>query len=173
MTGRAKKKRKIVSSRHLATEDGWSLSEVEFGLTVVSNAFQKWVVRCAAAAGKLDLSATDVLVLHNINHRDSEKRLVDICFVLNIEDTHTVNYALKKLLKVELIEKEKRGKEIFYSTSPAGKELCEEYRNIREQCLISGMKSLSLSEDELQKQAEILRTLSGLYDQASRAAASL
>jgi predicted MarR family transcription regulator len=168
-----KRKRKIVSSRHLATEEGWPLSEVEFGLTVIYNAFQKWVVRCAAAAGQSDLNAIDVLVLHNINHRNNEKRRVDISFMLNIEDTHTVNYALKKLVNLELVEKEKRGKEIFYTTSAKGKKLCEEYRSVREQCLIPGLKSIDHDADDLSKHAETLRTLSGLYDQASRAAASL
>ena len=42
------------------------------------------------------------------------KRLVDICFVLHVEDQHTVNYSLKKLVKGKLVEREKRGKEIFY-----------------------------------------------------------
>ena len=169
----APKKRKIVSSRHLATEDSWALSEVEFGMTVVYNAFQKWIVRCAAAAGQKDLSPIDVLVLHNINHRDQEKRRVDISFMLNIEDSHTVNYALKKLVNLELVEKEKRGKEIFYSTSPKGKKLCEDYKVIRDQCLIKGLNSIERDNDELSNHAEILRMLSGLYDQASRAAASL
>ena len=167
------KKRKIVSSRHLATEGGWPLSEVEFGLTVVYNAFQKWIVRCAAAAGQPDLNAIDVLVLHNVNHRDNAKRRIDISFLLNIEDAHTVNYALKKLVNLELVEKQKRGKEIFYSTSAKGKKLCEEYRNVREQCLIPGMRQIDQDADELSRHAETLRTLSGLYDQASRAAASL
>ncbi len=167
------KKRKIVSSRHLATEEGWPLSEVEFGLTVVYNAFQKWIVRCAVAAGQPDLSAMDVLVLHNVNHRDNEKRRVDISFMLNIEDTHTVNYSLKKLVGLELVGKEKRGKEIFYSTTAKGKKLCNDYRSVREQCLIPGMKHLDQDADALSEHAETLRTLSGLYDQASRAAASL
>ena len=173
MTDKTRKKRKIVSSKHLATAEGWPLSEVEFGLTVVYNAFQKWVVRCAVAAGQSELSAIDVLVLHNINHRDSEKRRVDVSFMLNIEDTHTVNYALKKLANLGLVEKEKRGKEIFYTASLAGKAFCEEYRNVREQCLIPCTSSLENDADELSRHAAMLRTLSGLYDQASRAAASL
>jgi predicted MarR family transcription regulator len=47
-------------------------------------------------AGVKDMTITDVLVLHHINHRAREKKLADIGFILNIEDTHVVNYALKK-----------------------------------------------------------------------------
>lgn len=167
------KKRKIVSSKHLATENGWALSELEFSLTVVNNAFQQWVVRCASAAGQKDLSAMDVLVLHNVNHRDTEKRRVDIGFVLNVEDDHTVNYALKKLVKLGLVEGEKRGKEVFYTSTAQGRKFCEDYRDIRQQCLVSSLKTLDSDNDALSEAAEMLRALSGMYDQASRAAASL
>lgn len=166
-------KHKIVSSKHLATSIGWPLSEVEFGLTVLNNAFTKWIVRCAAAAGLGDLSAIEVLALHNIHHRDNEQRRIDICFMLNIEDTHTVNYALKKLIKLELIVGTKRGKEIYYATTDKGHSLCEEYRIIREECLISSLNNIDENSEELSQIAATLRSLSGVYDQAARAAASI
>lgn len=169
-----KKERLIVSSRHLATGENWPVSEFEFGLTVVNNAFQKWITKCASAAGQNDLSALDVLIIHNINHRDTPKRRIDICFVLNIEDSHTVNYALKKLLKPGLIKGEKQGKEIFYTMTAKGVSFCEEYKKIREQCLISDIQgSYRGNSEELSAIAEHLHSLSGLYDQAARAAASL
>ena len=167
------KKRTIVSSRHLATEEGWALSEVEFGLTVLHNAFHMWIERCSAAAGAVELSAIDMLVLHNVNHRGTDKRRLDISFMLNIEDAHVVNYALKKLARQGLVQKQKRGKEIFYRTSAKGKRLCTEYRKVREQCLLSGLKMMGLENNELSEHAKLLRSLSGLYDQAARAAASL
>ena len=69
--------RKIVSSRHLATTGGWQLSEFEFGLIVAYNGFSRWVNRCMAASGHPTLGTLEVLVLHNINHRDRGKRLSD------------------------------------------------------------------------------------------------
>jgi predicted MarR family transcription regulator len=86
---------------------------------------------------------------------------------------HTVNYALKKLVKAGLIAGERSGKEIFYSTTGTGQELCEAYKDVREQCLVESLKTLDFKEDELRSVAAMLRTLSGFYDQASRAAASL
>lgn len=163
-------KRKIVSSRHLATSGGWQLSEFEFGLIVAYNGFSRWVNRCMAAAGYPMLSTLEILVLHNINHRERGKRLTDICFMLNIEDAHTVNYAIKKLVKQELVAGEKSGKEMLYSTTAEGVNLCNKYRDVREQCLI---ESLNSDGDELSEIAATLRTLSGMYDQAARAATSL
>ena len=124
-------KRKIVSSRHLATTGGWQLSEFEFGLIVAYNGFSRWVNRCMAASGYPTLSTLEILVLHNINHRDRGKRLSDICFMLNIEDAHTVNYAIKKLVKQALVVGEKSGKEMLYSTTEEGVDLCTKYRDVR------------------------------------------
>lgn len=165
---------KIVSSSHLADGGAPTLSEFEYGLIIAGNAFDRWIVRCMAAAGYPDFNRLDVLVLHTVNHRTRDKRLADICFVLNIEDTHLVNYALKKLVKAGLVEAEKRGKETLYRTSPEGAEACRRYREVREPCLVETVKALgNFDEDEIAAVARFLRALSGLYDQAARAATSL
>lgn len=175
-------RRRIVSSAHLVSERAAELSAYEYGVILASNAFDRWTVRCMAAAGHPELGALDVLVLHAVNHRDREKRLSDICFVLNIEDSHTVNYALKKLEKLSLVTRSRRGKETFYGTSAEGQEACRKYREVREDCLVSAFEAFAGGrgdgrEGDLQGQigeaAELLRALSGLYDQAARAAASL
>ncbi|WP_368184936.1 winged helix DNA-binding protein [Aestuariibius sp. HNIBRBA575] len=165
--------RRIVSSRHLADGENWEASEIEYGMIIAYNAFSRWMTRCMSAAGNTDLTPLEILVLHNTNHRGRDKRLTDICFLLNIEDTHTVNYALRKLLKMELLVSQKRGKEVFYSTSPSGETLCEAYREMRDRCFIDGLSRLGMNGDEMREIAASLRALSGQYDQASRAAASL
>jgi len=165
--------RRIVSSRHLAEGDGWEASELEYGMIIAYNAFSRWMTRCMTAAGNADMTPLEILVLHNTNHRAREKRLTDICFLLNIEDTHTVNYALRKLLKAGLLSAEKRGKEVFYTTSDAGAALCDAYRATRQTCLLEGLGRMDLSGEDLRELAANLRSLSGQYDQASRAAASL
>ena len=165
--------KRIVSSSHLASEKGASLSEFEFGMIIVNSAFNRWMLHCAKTSGGVDLTPLDILVVHHINHRERAKRLVDICFVLNVEDAHTVNYALKKLLKRNLVQAEKIGKEMFYKTSKEGRLFCKRYREVREDCLTDSLKSFNFSPEKLTEIAEHLRALSGLYDQASRAAASL
>ncbi|MFK7836708.1 MAG: winged helix DNA-binding protein [Sulfitobacter sp.] len=165
--------RRIVSSRHLAEGDGWEASELEYGMIIAFNAFTRWTTRCMAAAGNAELTSLEILVLHNTNHRGREKRLTDICFLLNIEDAHTVNYALKKLLKSKLLEANKRGKEVFYSTSKEGAALCDAYRKVRKSCFLDGLGRMDTNGDDLREIAAGLRAMSGQYDQASRAAASL
>ena len=161
----------IVSSSHLVSPRSRQTSEFEFGMIVAWNAFSRWVVRCMAAAGVPELTITDVLLLHHVNHRARNKKLADICFVLNYEDTHVVAYSLKKLVSAGLVQTEKSGKEVLYSPTPAGETAVQRYREVREQCLIDNLDAQM--NDDLCEAARMLRTMSGLYDQAARAATSL
>lgn len=163
----------IVSSAHLASGEMPVLSEVEFGMILASHAFDRWIVRCMSAAGHPNLSALDVLVLHTVNHRQRSKSLADICLVLNIEDTHTVTYAIKKLEAQSLVESGRLGKEKILTITARGVRACERYREIRERLLVHSVKALGLDDERTRATADLLRALSGQYDQAARAAASL
>jgi len=98
--------------------------------------------------------------------------LADICFILNIEDTHVVSYSLKKLAAAGLVEGSKRGKEVFFATTDEGRELCMKYREVREACLMPGFSGETEENQRLGEVARLMRTLSGRYDQAARAATS-
>ena len=163
---------RIVTSAHLVSEKSPELSEFEFGLIIATHAFNRWMTRCMGAAGVKDMTAVDVLVLHHTNHRGMEKRLADICFVLNIEDTHVVSYSLKKLVAAGYVRSQKKGKEVFFSTTEAGAELCMRYRDVREACLMPGFSGSAEENRQLGDFAKLLRTVSGRYDQAARAATS-
>lgn len=163
---------RIVSSEHLLSEKSPESSELEFGLIIVANAFNRWLVRCMTAAGAKDMTPTDVLVLHHTNHRRSAKRLSDICFVLNIEDTHVVSYSLKKLQAAGFVTSEKRGKEAFFRVTHEGAAVCARYRAVREACLMPSFSGKTEENESLANIAHTLRQLSGRYDQAARAASA-
>ncbi|NBN63352.1 winged helix DNA-binding protein [Microvirga tunisiensis] len=163
----------IVSASHLASGAMPALSEIEFAVTMMVNAYQRWMVRCMAAAGVPAMSPLEVQVLHQVNHRGREKTLADVCLVLNIEDTHTVTYALKKLEQAGLIVSGRRGKEKTASITREGERACLEYRRLREALLVQPVKSIGLDEQELSRLAAALRTISGNYEQAARAAAAM
>ncbi len=161
----------IVSSSHLVSPRSVEASEFEFGMIVAWNAFSRWMMRCMAAAGVPDLTVTDVLVLHHVNHRARHKKLADICFVLNYEDTHVVAYALKKLVAAGLLRTDKQGKDVFYLPTEVGEAAVRRYREVRDACLVDNLDPKI--NPELGELARLLRTMSGLYDQAARAATSL
>lgn len=163
----------IVSSAHLADGALPELSELEFGMILAGHAFERWMVHCMTAAGEPGLTAIDVLVLHSANHRNRPKRLSDLCIVLGIEDTHVVIYAVKKLEKRGLVKGTRSGKEKLIGTTEKGVDTCMRYRDIREQLLVESVRGLGLDPKVTSTVAAMLRALSGHYDQAARAAASL
>ncbi len=163
----------IVSSGHLASGALPALSEFEFGMILAGHAFERWMVRCMAAAGVPNLSAMDVLVIHNVNHRAKAKRLADIAMVLAVEDIHVINYAVKKLERLGLVKTSRLGKEKVVAITPDGVALCMKYREIREKLLVAPVKGAGIDVGRLSEIAAMMRALSGNYDQAARAAASL
>ncbi len=163
----------IVSSAHLVPPDSAEMSEFEFGLIVAGNAFHRWIIHCMAAAGLKDLTPLDVLVLHHVTHRARDKGLADICFIIHIEDTHLVNYALKKLQGLGVVVSQKNGKDVTYAATDEGRASVQRYREIRESCLIDALKADDGLNRDIGELARLLRVLSGMYDQAARAAASL
>lgn len=165
--------RRIVSSSHLVSDRAAELSEFEFGLIVAGHAFHRWMVRCMTAAGHPDLNPQDVLILHTVNNKARDKKLADICFILNIEDSHVVNYALKKLEDRGLVTRIKRGKEAYFQVTEEGTAACERYREVREDCLINALVAMGTDPKALGALAGQLRALSGLYGQAARAATVL
>lgn len=121
----------------------------------------------------------NLLSIRDLNHideqfaRNRQKKLADICFVLNVEDTHIVAYALKKLVKAGYVSSEKQGKELYFSTTEQGQKLCDKYREVRETCLIALQNETGISAKSIGENAQLLRAISALYDNAARTAASL
>jgi predicted MarR family transcription regulator len=93
--------------------------------------------------------------------------------MLGIEDTHVVIYAIKKLEKRGLVKSSRAGKEKLIGATSKGVETCLRYRAVREALLVESVKSLGLDPNAISAVAATLRALSGHYDQAARAAASL
>lgn len=163
----------IVSSAHLAAGALPSLSELEFGLILLGHAFDRWMVRCMAAAGVPDLSPLDVLVAHTIAHRDKPKRIADICLVLGIEETHVVTYSVKKLAGLGLVTSSRSRNEKSVALTRKGEDVVRTYTRLREQLLVSPVKNAGSDPQRLSEVAALMRAMSGHYDQAARAAASL
>ena len=127
----------IVSSTHLFSEDAAELSEVEYTLTLANNAFGWWYFRGTVAAITkfliaVDPGVLDVLCLHSVNRRARMKKLADIWFKLNIDETHVVICDLKKLVDALLADGCKQGKAVLYATCEMGRALCFLFRDICE-----------------------------------------
>lgn len=145
-----------------------TLSDFEYTLIIVSFGFWRWVETCMAAANVRGLSALDSLVLHAVNHRARGRRLSEICTVMNIDESHLVAYALKKLAAAGLVAFETKGREHHYTSTAAGDAACSAYRRVREEFLVKSLSWLGESGEDLGRIEPLLRAMSGLYDQAGR-----
>lgn len=163
----------VVSSAHLAQGPLPELSELEFALITSANAFQRWITQCMAAAGAPGLSAIEVQILHLVHHRGRPKTIAQLCLMLNVEDTHLVTYAMRKLRDKGLITESRNGKEKTLQASDKGAALCARYSEVRQTLLLTSMKDQGVDAADLSRIAAQLRIMSGHYDQAARAAATL
>lgn len=151
-----------------ASAQSGELSEFEFALIILMFGFQRWVVHCMEAARYRGLGALDILVLHAVNHRARGRRLSEICMVLNVDDTHLVAYALKKLVASGLVKVNARGRERHYESTATGDEACMEYRRVRETILIPALSWLSGERNVVRDAGAFMRTMTAIYDQAGR-----
>jgi len=153
------------------TTDGERLSEVELALTVLWNSVHRWLSQCSQSSMMSGLSDLDVFLLHLLVYRNKPLRNIDLAFALSIDDMHLVSYSLKKLARLSLITGSKTGKEVFYEPTEAGKIHFYDFLKDRKKYLEPVMSSVA-AEYDLAALAALLRTLSGAYEQAARAAAS-
>lgn len=146
------------------------ITRFEQSLQVLKNSFDQWVRRCGARAGLAGFASIEIEVLHIIGRAKDARRIADICFVLNIEDTHIVTYAVKKLLKGGLVLSTRHGKEALFSITPEGGERMLAYAGVKRQLLLEASERFSEQEIDLEKLAEKVQLLSAMYEQAARRA---
>jgi predicted MarR family transcription regulator len=149
------------------------MTQFELALVVVYNAFSQWTVRCGTAVGAGRFSSLDLLVIGFLNAHDQTVRAADISFALKIEDTYTVQYALKKLLAADIVESRRLGKETLFAMTDKGRALYRDYSVVRSKFLLDAMAMLSKDGLDMDGLVSRLRAISGIYEQAARNAASV
>jgi predicted MarR family transcription regulator len=152
--------------------DSEQLSEMELALTVLWNSVRRWMNQRSKAGEVSGLSDLDVFVLHLLVYRNRPLRVSDLAFALSIDDMHQVVYSLKKLVRSDMITSAKSGKEVFYSAGEKGRRHYDEFIRDREKYLEPSMKLVTQGEHNIESLISFLRTLSGIYEQAARSAAS-
>jgi predicted MarR family transcription regulator len=148
------------------------LSELELGLTVLWNSVRRWMNQRSKASLIAGLSDLDTFLLHLLVYRDRQMRAADLAFALSIDDMHLVSYSLKKLVRLEAVETARLGKEIAYAATDKGRQHYAEFLEDRERYLEPAMKYFNAGEFDVEGLKDLFRAMSGVYEQAARAAAS-
>jgi predicted MarR family transcription regulator len=160
-------------SWHLArTETERRLSEFEFGLERLAQAYYRWKAACLAAVCDVPLTGDDVAVLNVVRMGDEPKRLSEIGQLLNRVDVPNLQYATRKLVRVGLIETEGSSsrKETRYRATSTGHSVTEAYAALRAATLPPMLEALDGWAAKSEMTSSHLDLVSSLYAQAAQVA---
>jgi predicted MarR family transcription regulator len=160
-------------SWHLArTETERRLSEFEFRLERLAQAYYRWKAACLAAVCDVPLTGDDVAVLNVVRMGDEPKRLSQVGQLLNRVDVPNLQYAARKLVKAGLIETEGSSsrKETRYRATEIGRSVTEAYAALRAATLPPMLEALDGWADKSAAAGSHLELVSSLYTQAAQVA---
>lgn len=163
---------------HLSTnEHEIALTEIEFSIFRSFAAFSRWMDDLAACCHSDDplCSGMDFAVLNVIRMHDRAKSISEVGRLQNRDDISNLQYSVRKLTKVGLIEKvglkgNKKG--ATYRATEKGIQATDLYARYRRQLLIPLTQAISESDEKMDQVAKVLSLLSGIYDQAACVAAT-
>ena len=160
-------------SWHLArTETERRLSDFEFGLERLAQAYYRWKAACLAAVCDVPLTGDDVAVLNVVRMGDEPKRLSEIGQLLNRVDVPNLQYATRKLVRSGLIETEggSSRKETRYGATATGRSVTEAYAALRAATLPPMLDALDGWAAKSETTSIQLDLISSLYAQAAQVA---
>jgi predicted MarR family transcription regulator len=175
-TARPKKQPAVTErpgSWHLArTETERRLTDFEFGLERLAQAYYRWKAACLAAVCDVPLTGDDVAVLNVVRMGGEPKRLSEIGQLLNRVDVPNLQYATRKLVRAGLIETEGSSsrKETRYRATATGHSVTEAYAALRAATLPPMLEALDGWAAKSEMTSSHLDLISSLYAQAAQVA---
>lgn len=158
---------------HLAqTPHEVNCTELEFALMRVGEAFQRWQGECLAAASGLSAAGNENALLHVVRLHDRPKPLKELARLTNRDDFPNLQYALRKLIKLGLIQQAGGRNNAVYSVTARGRDVTDHYARLRAQLLLEFTSSINGIDDSFVAATQTLNLLSGIYEQAARVAAT-
>lgn len=165
--------RDAAGSWHLARNDAERrLSDFEFALERLAQAYYRWKASCLAAVCEVPLTGDDVAVLNVIRMGDEPKRLAEVGQLLNRVDVPNLQYATRKLVRAGLIETEGSAsrKETRYRTTARGRAVTEDYAALRAATMPPMFEGIAGWADGCADITAQLDQMMGLYAQGARVA---
>jgi len=146
-----------------------ALTGFEWGLWRLSAAFIRWQGECLSALAGRPLGGHDTALLHVVAYQGRPKGLSEIAKLLGRADLANIQYAIRKLNRLALIERVPglSRKDTLYRVTPAGSGLTKAYRALRRELLVA---SAGISGENLADLEQRLAHLTGIYEDATRRA---
>lgn len=173
----AKSKAKAETSTwHLSkTATELSLSDFEFALLQTAAAFERWAIQVdrLASMGTGPLNFNEIVLLNMVRMHDQPKDAATLARLVNREDVPNVQYNLRKLVSIGLIERVKVGQATFFKTTQLGREHTDAFAELRRSGLLEDMVPIDKNMRQLEGATQLLQLVTGFYDSAARESATL
>lgn len=147
-----------------------ALTDFEFALHHVAEAFRRWATALNAYVSGEELSAQDVSVLQVVRFHERPKSVSEIAKFLNREDAANVQYSLRKLERTGLIAKVPgtSQRRTVYEVTARGRAVTDHYARLRREILVKLAEGIGSPQGLVGEATEKLLVMTGLYDQAAR-----
>lgn len=150
-----------------------AVTEVEYALMRSYEAFGRWQAECLATVVDFSASGPENALLHIIRMNDRPKSVRDLALMSNREDIPNIQYSLRKLLKGGFVKRTGSGRAgVTYEVTPLGRRVTERYADIRAVLLIGAVERVPDFAGRLEEAARTLELMTGIYEEAARAAAT-
>jgi len=169
-------KSKYYRNWHLAKDETeFKVTELEFALMRVIEAFARWVAAADEMVGLSELKHAEHIILHVIRMQNRPKSGATIARLLNRDDLPNIQYSLRKLESIGLIQKikEQGNKNHSYSITNMGENLTNEYSQMRSEILIKKFRSITEFDVRVEDATELLAIITGIYEESARSSVSL
>lgn len=144
------------------------LSDFEYALWHLGAAFARWRRDCLRSVDGRDLNSTEASLLHVIHLSDTPKGVMDICRLLHRDDLANIQYGLKKLGGLGLVQKHGRSrKSMTYTVTEEGRAIVEAYLERRREILLRLFMQVAPSTEDLTDLIMQMHVMIGIYDQSS------
>ncbi len=169
-------KSKYYRSWHLANDETeFKVTELEFAMMRVLEAFSRWVAAADEMVGLSELKHGEHVILHVIRMQNRPKSGATIARLLNRDDLPNIQYSLRKLESSGFIQKNKEAgtKNYTYSITELGERMTNEYSKLRSEILIRRFRSLADFDARAEDATELLSVITGIYEESARTSVTL
>ncbi|MGF7122159.1 MarR family transcriptional regulator [Rhodococcus sp. TAF43] len=150
-----------------------ALTAFEFAILQVEGSFQRFAVQSIRVAADLDLGFNEVVALHVVRMQERSKDTATIAQLTNRDDLPNLQYNLRKLVSMGLLERTKSGTSSVFTVTAKGREITDRYAQLRRQTLVSNLEELSDITTKMHHAVRSMQVLTGLYEAASRELATI
>lgn len=149
-------------------------TEMEFALMRAFEGFGRWQSECLASVSDLAASGPENALLHIIRMNERPKSIKELARLTNRDDIPNIQYSLRKLVGSGLVEKQGSGRSgVTYQATEEGRKVTDHYGAIRRKLLIERIQGVPGLNEQLSEVTKVLHTLTGIYEEAARSAATL